>query len=137
MLVVPRVANVSASDTVTRRVGGRFTRSQRLLRPQQFRRVFAESCRCHNRHFSFLTRKNELSVARLGITVAKRNVRLAVVRNRIKRQVRETFRQYQELYAGYDTVIMAKAGSGTLNRVQLQQALEDIWNRGHELCVKS
>ena len=46
--------------------------------------------------------------ARLGIVVAKRNVRLAVARNRIKRLVRETFRHQQQRLNGLDIVVVVK-----------------------------
>lgn len=47
-------------------------------------------------------------LARLGIVVAKRNVKLAVARNRIKRLVRETFRQQQQRLDGLDIVVVVK-----------------------------
>lgn len=46
--------------------------------------------------------------ARLGIVVAKKNVRLAVARNKIKRVLRETFRQQQQLLNGLDVVVVVK-----------------------------
>ncbi len=46
--------------------------------------------------------------ARLGIVVAKRNVKLAVARNRLKRIVRESFRQQQQALQGLDIVVVIK-----------------------------
>lgn len=46
--------------------------------------------------------------ARLGIVVAKRNVKLAVDRNKLKRQIRESFRQQQLTLAGLDVVVVVK-----------------------------
>lgn len=46
--------------------------------------------------------------ARLGIVVAKRNVRLAVARNKLKRLVRESFRQQQQRLNGLDIVVVIK-----------------------------
>lgn len=52
--------------------------------------------------------------ARLGVTVTKR-VGNAVVRNHIKRRVREAFRTTQKLRAcGLDLVVIAKKGSPSL-----------------------
>lgn len=51
---------------------------------------------------------NSRPLARLGIVVAKRNVKLAVARNRIKRLVRETFRQQQQRLNGLDIVVVIK-----------------------------
>lgn len=51
---------------------------------------------------------NSKPQARLGIVVAKRNVKLAVDRNRIKRHVRESFRQQQQSMQGLDIVVVVK-----------------------------
>ena len=51
---------------------------------------------------------SEQPQARLGIVVAKRNVKLAVDRNRLKRLVRESFRQQQEHLGGLDIVVIIK-----------------------------
>lgn len=42
------------------------------------------------------------------MVVAKRNVRLAVARNKIKRLVRESFRQEQQRLQGLDIVVVIK-----------------------------
>ena len=46
--------------------------------------------------------------ARLGVVVAKRNVKLAVARNRLKRTVRESFRLQQSCLTGLDIVVVVK-----------------------------
>lgn len=45
---------------------------------------------------------------RLGIVVAKRNVKLAVKRNKLKRMIRESFRLQQQLLMGLDVVVVVK-----------------------------
>lgn len=58
--------------------------------------------------FSVLAGVGEQPQARLGIVVAKKNVKLAVERNRIKRLVRETFRLQQQHLNGLDVVVVIK-----------------------------
>ena len=61
--------------------------------------------------------------ARLGMTVSKRVDKRAVVRNRLRRQVRETFRlQRAQLPAG-DYVVIAKPEAAQADNPALRQAL--------------
>lgn len=55
-----------------------------------------------------LARVGEQPQARLGIVVAKRNVKLAVERNKLKRLVRESFRMQQQNLNGLDVVVVIK-----------------------------
>jgi ribonuclease P protein component len=53
----------------------------------------------------------------------------AVVRNRIKRQVRESFRlRYRELPAG-DCIVVARVGCGALDKAALRKDLALLWDR--------
>ena len=52
----------------------------------------------------------EAGVARLGMLVSKREARSAVVRNRIKRRIREAFRLEQAHLAGLDILVRPPQG---------------------------
>jgi len=111
-----------------------FPRNRRLLRPAEFRRVFADPCRCGGPNFLFLARRNELGYPRLGLAIAKRHVRSAVDRNRIKRIVRESFRQHQGEPGPLDIVVLARPGLATVNRAELRAALDRKWRVLAERC---
>ena len=90
-------------------MGGRITKEMRLRRRAEFVVVQEEGQKLHGRHVLALARKRgdaEL-VGRLGITVTKK-VGNAVVRNRIKRLVREWMRLHGWVPAGWDVVVVAK-----------------------------
>ena len=55
-------------------------------------------------------RKNRLKHSRLGITVSPK-IGCAVVRNRIRRLLKENYRNLQGLSDGFDIVIVARSGS--------------------------
>ena len=55
-----------------------------------------------------VAKANNLEFARLGLTVSKRNVRLAVDRNRVKRLLREWFRINREHFRSYDVVLSVR-----------------------------
>jgi ribonuclease P protein component len=88
---------------------GRITKEMRLRRRAEFVAVQAEGQKLHGRHVLALARKRSdpaLS-GRLGITVTKK-VGNAVVRNRIKRLVREWMRLHGWVPVGWDVVVVAK-----------------------------
>lgn len=62
-----------------------------------------------NNYFSILAINAGHEKARLGLVVAKKNLRYAVQRNRFKRLTREFFRLHPELFA-LDYVVMARSG---------------------------
>lgn len=75
--------------------------------------------------------------ARLGIAVSKRNLRLAVERNRIKRLVRESFRTSGIRDLGLDIVVLPRAAVLQASPDRLRQALATRWEslrifRGHQ-----
>jgi len=60
------------------------------------------------RHFSIFVHANELKRSRIGIIVGKKVAPRAVDRNRIKRLVRETFRQDRWRLGSNDLVVLAR-----------------------------
>ena len=80
----------------------------RLRRRADYVAIQSESLRVHGRHVLGLARKrNDSSAGRLGITVTKK-VGTAVVRNRIKRLLREWMRLHDWVPDGWDLVVVAK-----------------------------
>lgn len=87
----------------------RITKEMRLRRRAEYIAVQSEGQKLHGRHVLALARKRsdpEL-VGRLGITVTKK-VGNAVVRNRIRRLVREWMRLHGWVPGGWDIVVVAK-----------------------------
>jgi ribonuclease P protein component len=99
-----------ASDGDPRvRAGYAFPKKYRLLRRAEFRRVYEEGQRRSASLCTVFFRSNGLGHSRLGITVPAR-VGRAVVRNRIKRRLREIFRLNRpSLPAGWDIVVNPRA----------------------------
>lgn len=86
--------------------------SARVRRRADYRRIQASRSRVHSRHFLVVIVPGPAQ--RLGITVTKK-IGNAVVRNRVKRVLREVFRRNRGLFPlGTDIVFIAKAGAGEL-----------------------
>ena len=75
-----------------------FSKAKRLLTARDYSRVFdGTEARASHKHLLLLARRNINGPGhRLGLVIAKKNVRLAVERNRIKRVTREFFRTLPE-----------------------------------------
>ncbi len=89
-----------------------FPKSARLLKRAEFRRVYDEGQRRNGSYFAVFYRPNGLAETRLGITVPVR-IGKAVVRNRVKRRIREAFRLNRERMApGWDIVMNPREAAG-------------------------
>ena len=107
-----------------------FGREKRLLTPRQFKAVFdSPSGKVPGRNVLLLARENDLQHPRLGLVIGKKSVKLSVERNRIKRQIRETFRHHQLDLAGWDIVIIARKGLADLDNPELAKQFAKLWKR--------
>ena len=70
-----------------------FKRTDRLLKPADFKRVFRKSVVSSDRYFKVLGSPSEGHCSRLGMAVSRQVDKRAVGRNRVKRVIRESFRQ--------------------------------------------
>ena len=106
-----------------------FSRQSRLLTKHDYGRVFdANTVRASSRHALFLALPNQQQCSRLGLVVAKKHVRTAVQRNRVKRLVREFFR-HQDPRTPMDIVFLARADIGTLSNHDIQLQLASLWRK--------
>lgn len=106
----------------------RFKRNKRLLNAGDYSRVFDEpDARASHRHLLLLARINGRDRHRLGLVIAKKNVKLAVERNRIKRVTREFFRQVPDSEPHMDVILLARRGLDRLDNALLSSILQQQW----------
>ena len=73
-----------------------------------FRRLYASSGHA-NSYLVFYARKNRTSANRVGVTVGKK-LGCAVVRNRVRRRLREVYRLNEDRFLpGWDIVVVARS----------------------------
>src|SRR5690554_7433554 len=94
-----------------------FERNKRLLKPYEFKRVFDNTeLRGGTSQILVLASANQLENPRIGFVFAKKNMKLAVDRNRVKRIIRESFRHQQIKLPALDFVILGKKGISELDK---------------------
>jgi len=105
-----------------------FNRESRLLTPGQFQSVFSNPTRYGSSHITILVIPNSQN-NRLGLAIAKKRIKLAVQRNRIKRLIRNSFRLNQHKLPNIDMVVMVKSGTDKLENNDINKQLEKIWRK--------
>jgi ribonuclease P protein component len=106
-----------------------FSRRQRLLEKRHFDAVFKTGRRSADRFFTVLYDSTDFGYARLGLALAKKKVPLATRRNRLKRLIRESFRQVHRDLAGLDIVILARPEADAAANQEIFLSLEGHWRR--------
>ena len=71
-----------------------FGRQRRLADKASFTRVLSSRVRVQSGSLALQMVRNEKDAGRLGVSVAKRHIKRAVDRNRVKRMLREAFRRH-------------------------------------------
>jgi len=104
-----------SADTLRVRLASQgFPKSYRLLRRSEFRLVYDQGQRRSASLATVFARPNALPHSRLGITAPAR-LGNAVLRNRLKRRLREVFRLNREkLPGGWDILVNPRAAVGTI-----------------------
>ncbi len=110
--------------------GSSFPKARRLLKASDYSRVFDKAeAKASSKFLLLLARANEGPEHRLGLVIAKKNVRLAVQRNRIKRVAREFFRSVPESDPTMDVVLLTRRGIDQLDNAELSSILQQQWQK--------
>jgi len=100
-----------------------FPKSARLRKRFEFLRLSNSPHKFATRAFLIVWLENGGTDPRLGVTVS-RKVGCAVVRNRVKRYIRESFRQMRIPLPGIDINVVARRDSAAMDFGAVQRVLE-------------
>ena len=105
-------------------------RDQRLRKAAEFQRVRERAPRGWPHPLLVVyVAPNELDHTRVGISVSRR-VGNAVVRNRVRRRIREVLRaRLERLPSGLDMVVIARPPSAAATWAELNQAIDSVLQR--------
>jgi len=106
-----------------------FSAEARLKKRYEFQAVYRMGCKIITPHFLLLVHTGERSCSRLGVTVS-RKVGNAVVRNRVKRAIREFYRLNMHRFSQTtDLSVIAKKGAGRISTTQIWLELDKLFTR--------
>jgi ribonuclease P protein component len=121
-------------DAVIMTTPHRFPRCAHLRVSAEFQAVFGEGRRLSGTCFRLHARlPADAEQARLGVTVSKRVDKLSVGRNRIRRQIKEAFRQSRHGLPGGDYVLLAKPEAAKADNAVLRAELLSLFERARTL----
>jgi ribonuclease P protein component len=109
-----------------------FRPHERLRNPEEFRRAFERRRWASDPVLAVYGVENDRDHPRLGISVSRKKVRAATVRNRLKRLVREAFRlSKKDLPPGIDLVVVPRAVTPSFTDVRrsLARLAHDVARR--------
>jgi ribonuclease P protein component len=104
-------------------------RKERLTKPEQYTLVYDEGSTQADRYLVLKYTPNQLEFSRYGISVSKR-VGGAVVRNRVKRILREILR-LTPLRPGWDIILIARSPAAGSDYNQLKKSAVSLLSRAH------
>jgi len=104
-----------------------------IRKTKSFKTVYSSGRQAVNAFFVMYVMANDTDSNRLGVTVSKK-VGKAVIRNRVKRMVKEVFRlKAEDIGQGFDIVVVARPAVGELPRDgffhKVDKALESLFGR--------
>lgn len=114
----------------------RFQAGQRLRRPAEFQQAYSRGRRFGDALLTAAVRPNQLPHARLGLSIAARTVGNSVQRNRLRRQIRESFRLRQQALPPVDIVIGARVAARTATGAELRASLLQLWEQIATQCAR-
>jgi ribonuclease P protein component len=105
-------------------------RSHRLRKNEQFQEVFQKGNSAANKQFVLYSAKQEGQAAfRAGISVSKK-IGNAVIRNRVKRLIREALSRLEsKIPSGLDLIIIARPGVEAMSLDAIEQSLVHVMKR--------
>lgn len=84
---------------------------------------------------TLLAISNDRDNPRLGLVISRKAARTAVARNRIKRLVRESFRNTQQPLGGFDIVVIGRPGIALQANRVITESLDKLWEKLIKTCA--
>lgn len=98
-------------------------KSQSLKKNEEFKQIYRTGKSFANKYLIMYLKRNEFNYNRIGISVSKK-VGNSVVRHRITRLIRESYRLSEEsILSGLDIIVVARVGAKGKDYSEINSAL--------------
>jgi len=105
-------------------------KQHRLKKQKDFEKIFEQGRGARQEEIIIRFLPNQKEFSRFGFIVSKKVSKKAVIRNRIKRLLREAIRYIlPDLKQGFDVVVIALSGIEKKNFHQIKEMLFNIFNK--------
>jgi len=103
---------------------------RKLSKTSEFKKVFSEGRRIEGKNLIIFILKNDYNFNRPGIIIKKETGK-AVIRNKIKRWLKEAFQlTNKKLSPGYDIIMLAKNNISESDYFEICHDLENLFYKG-------
>ncbi|MFZ2970066.1 MAG: ribonuclease P protein component [Minisyncoccia bacterium] len=102
----------------------------RLRKQKDFEKMFTGGIYLSCDFLALKAIKNDLSISRFGFIVSNKVSKSAIVRNKMKRRLRESVRRIQEkVREGFDCLFISKQGIAEKESAEIKVAVEKLLKR--------
>ena len=97
-----------------------------IKKNKDYKKIYNRGISLANRYAVIFAMENQLGYSRFGYSVSKK-IGKAVVRNKVKRRLKEISKNYVDrLAGGYDYIIIARKGIEKLDFYQIKNNMENL-----------
>lgn len=105
-------------------------KNERIKKNSQFRFIYSRGKSYSNDKLVLYIFRNRKNINRIGLSVSKK-VGKSVIRNRIKRLIREGYRLNKDMYKrGYDLIFIARVGSKNAKFTDIEKSVIYLMKKG-------
>jgi len=109
----------------------------KLKKSSEFKFIFLKGRRSEGKYFNFIYLRNKFGVNRIAVIV-KKEIGIAVHRNKIKRRIKEAFRKENlKTKSGYDIIIIVRKGSIHLSFYEVYDEISKFLHKERLIALSS
>lgn len=100
----------------------------RVRKNEDFSRIISKKISLANSSFIIYKDRNDIGHGRVGISVSKK-LGIAVIRNKIKRQLRMMILEYFDFSESYDYIVIVRKNYLSHNYIENKNELESLYKK--------